>query len=283
MKYRYLYFALSLLIIVPGALSLYRYGLKLSIDFTGGSLLTLTNVTKPEEEVSPLLKDLPVISSTRVADRLSLDMKAISQADVDYLVASLSASPSAVVVENFETIGPVIGGETLKKTLYGLALASTLILLFVANAFKEVKFGVCAVIAMFHDSLVLLGSFSLLGHFFGIKVDLLFVTALLTILSFSVHDTIVVYDRIRELSHRESGLLLITLANRAATETIVRSLNNSLTIIFMLVALVLMGGESTRAFSLALLIGTVSGAYSSIFNAVPLLVVWDQIAKKINK
>ena len=133
---------------------------------------------------------------------------------------------------------------------------------------------------MLHDSLVLLGSFSLLGHFFGIEVDVLFVTAVLTILSFSTHDTIVVYDRIRELSHKNKGVAYVDLINQAVTETMVRSLNNSLTIIFMLIALFLIGGETTKFFSLALLIGTITGTYSSTFTAAPLLVVWEKVFNK---
>jgi preprotein translocase subunit SecF len=133
---------------------------------------------------------------------------------------------------------------------------------------------------MFHDSLVLIGLFSLFGHFWQAEIDFLFVTALLTILSFSVHDTIVVYDRIRE-SQRKFGGNLYDLANKAITETMVRSLNNSFTIIFMLVALVLLGGSTLKWFAVALLIGTVSGTYSSPFVAVPLLVTWDEIIQKV--
>jgi len=128
---------------------------------------------------------------------------------------------------------------------------------------------------MLHDSLILLGSFSLLGHFFGVQVDLLFVTAVLTTLSFSVHDTIVVFDRIRELSNTPAKE--VDNINQAITDTIVRSLNNSLTIIFMLLALLLMGASSTKHFILALLIGTIIGTYSSTFTAAPLLTVWTKI------
>lgn len=155
-----------------------------------------------------------------------------------------------------------------------------MLLLYISFAFKQLKYGVCALIAMFHDTIVLLGSFSLLGHFFGVEIDLLFVTAVLTILSFSVHDTIVVFDRIRELSHKNKNVDYVTLVNQAVTETMVRSLNNSLTIIFMLIALFLIGGETTKFFSLALLIGTVTGTYSSTFTAAPLLIVWNKIFAK---
>ncbi|MGB9613597.1 MAG: protein translocase subunit SecF, partial [Candidatus Margulisiibacteriota bacterium] len=158
--------------------------------------------------------------------------------------------------------------------------AAGFILLYVAWRFKDKKFGICAILAMFHDSLVLLGSFSLLGHFFGVEVDTLFVTAMLTILSFSVHDTVVVYDRIRESQKNLPHLPFEQLVNKAVTETLVRSLNNSLTIIFMLVALFLLGGETIRWFVAALLIGTISGTYSSPFTAAPLLVIWEQLKSK---
>ena len=170
----------------------------------------------------------------------------------------------------------------VKKTFYAMIISAVLILLWVAIQFKSFKFGVSAVLAMFHDSLVLIGSFALLGHFFGAEVDFLFVTAALTILSFSVHDTIVVYDRIRE-SQKKVGGRLYDLANKAVTETMVRSLNNSFTIIFMLVALLLLGGETIKWFAAALLIGTISGTYSSPFVAVPILVTWDEITRKLKR
>jgi preprotein translocase subunit SecF len=146
----------------------------------------------------------------------------------------------------------------------------------VAYRFSELKYGVCAALAMFHDSLVLFGVFSLLGHFLGVEVDVLFVTAVLTILSFSVHDTIVVYDRIRELRHSQRGMRYEDLVDLAVTETLSRSMNNSMTIIFMLFVLWIFGGSTIQWFVFALLIGTVTGTYSSTFTAAPLLVVWDE-------
>jgi preprotein translocase subunit SecF len=161
-------------------------------------------------------------------------------------------------------------------------VAAGAILLWVALQFKSLKFGASAIIAMFHDSFILIGTFSLLGHFMQVEVDFLFITALLTTLSFSVHDTIVVYDRIRESQKVHAGDLK-DLANRAISETMVRSLNNSFTIIFMLVALVLLGGTTIKWFAVALFIGTILGTYSSPFVAVPLLVTWDEIIKKIRR
>ena len=182
---------------------------------------------------------------------------------------------SVTTPQGFEYVGPSIGQETIRKTVISIILAVTTLLVYISFTFKKLKFGVCAILAMLHDSLILLGSFSLLGHFFGVQVDLLFVTAVLTTLSFSVHDTIVVFDRIRELSNTPAKE--VDNINQAITDTIVRSLNNSLTIIFMLLALLLMGASSTKPFILALLIGTIIGTYSSTFTAAPLLTVWTKI------
>ena len=148
-------------------------------------------------------------------------------------------------------------------------------MIWVAYQFKSLKYGVSAILAMFHDSLVVFGLFSILGHFFGAEIDFLFVTALLTILSFSVHDTIVVYDRIRELQKKLGGDFY-ALVNNALTETMVRSLNNSFTIIFMLLALILLGGTTIRWFAVALFIGTISGTYSSPFIATPFLILFKR-------
>ena len=148
--------------------------------------------------------------------------------------------------------------------------------------FKSFKFGLSAVLAMLHDSLVVIGTYSLFGHFFGAEVDLLFVTALLTILSFSVHDTIIVYDRIRE-SKKNFGDSLYDLANKATSETMVRSLNNTFVLVFMMIALLLLGGETIKWFVATLLVGSISGAYSSPFVAVSILVTWDELQKKLKK
>jgi len=162
-------------------------------------------------------------------------------------------------------------------------LAAGFILLYVASQFKDKLFGICAILAMFHDTFILIGGWSILGHFFQVEVDTLFVTAVLTILSFSVHDTVVVYDRIRESQKTGVKGSFEELVDKGVNETLARSLNNSMTIIFMLVALFLMGGASIRWFVLALLIGTISGTYSSTFVAAPLLVSFDKMRKRGRK
>ncbi len=276
MKYKLLYFILSLLIILPGTYSLLRYGLKFSVEFTGGSVLSFT--AKPDISIETL-KQAMVYNHLSLRDfdhqnnLWRLTTSPLSQEQESKLIATLSQH-SQIQVKEFYTVGATLGKELVLKTIYGLLLAASLILIYIALRFRNFKFGVSAVVAMLHDALVLLGVFSLLGHFYNLKVDSLFVTAVLTVLSFSVYDTVVVYDRIRELQKHHPYLDFETIVNRAVVEIISRSLNNSLTIIFMLLAMYLLGGSTIRNFVLALLIGTVSGTYSSTFNAVPLLVVW---------
>lgn len=256
MRYRFLYLAISLIVILSGVFSIVFWGVKFGIDFTGG---TLIEYKLPNGEVK------------------SEKYGQLSEAEINNIKAEIK--DNGATEESFEAVGPTVGPELVKKTIYGLLISSTAILLWVAYQFKNIKFGVSAVIATLHDALVLIGVYSIFGHFFGAEFDFLFVTALLTIISFSVHDTIVVYDRIRELQ-KKSGGDIKELANTALTETMVRSVNNSFTIIFMLIALILMGGETTKWFSVALLIGTISGTYSSPFVAVPILVTWEELGKR---
>jgi len=289
MKFKWLYFLLSALILVPGMISLVLFGLKPSIDFVGGSLLELkfeenqSLVVDYQKTIEDSGFDVYSIQSSGEKEFL-IRMKPITKDDVSLIKAALAEKFEEMPEEvRFETVGPTLGRELLIKTIAAIIFAAVAILGYVAWAFKKAKFGICAIIAMFHDSLVMLGIFSLLGHFYGVEVDTLFVTALLTILSFSVHDTVVVYDRIRESQKRHPGANFIDLVNKAITETLARSLNNSMTIIFMLLALYLLGGETIKWFIFALLVGTISGTYSSTFTAAPLLVVWDELEKKIRK
>ena len=279
MKHTTIYLLISALVIIPGIYSLARFGLKLSIEFTGGTRLSLNQVQNPDEVITSFKAYSPTVEN-KSDQSITIKTQTIEQSTVQKQLDQLKTTNPDISLADFETIGPALGRETIFKTLNALAIASLLLLAYISLAFKQLKYGVCAVLAMFHDTAVLLGTFSLLGHFFNVEIDLLFVTAVLTILSFSVHDTIVVYDRIRELSKKNKGGSYISLINQAVTETMTRSLNNSLTIIFMLVALFLLGGESTRYFSLALLIGTITGTYSSTFTAAPLLVVWDRFLGK---
>lgn len=180
--------------------------------------------------------------------------------------------------------GSVVANEVILRSILAVLLASAGILLYLAWAFRKVKqpwrYGVCAVIAILHDVLVVVGIFAILGYFVKIEVDALFITALLTVIGFSVHDTIVVFDRIRENQIRYPGERFSSTVNYSLVQTLARSLNTSLTVIFTLSALYLFGGATIRNFVLALLIGIVSGTYSSIFNASMLLVIWNEWEEK---
>lgn len=277
MRYWWLYFIISLAVIIPGSYSLIVYGLKPSIDFTGGTTI-VWDLQTDEDNLRKIARDdnISIQSISHKNDTWTIGTKALDREAYQ----TFKAKFEGVKELSFDTVGPSLGGELIRKTLYAILLAASLILFYVAYRFKNIKFGVSAILAMLHDSLVLLGVFSLLGHFMGVEVDTLFVTALLTILSFSVHDTIVVYDRIRELKKKHGYLEFEDIINRAVVETMGRSINNSLTIIFMLLAMYLLGGDTTKWFIGALLIGTVSGTYSSTFTAAPILIVWEKLTKK---
>ena len=287
LKYKKIYFLISGMVIGLGIYSLLSWGLRLGLDFRGGTILEYrfgkeisADITKKaiEEE------GIEVSSIQSLGDNTYLfKLPPVDISDKNKIKDVLSRiSETQADVLRYETVGPSVGPELVKKTIYAIIIASVAILIWVAIQFKSIKFGTSAIFAMFHDSFVLIGLFSFLGHFAGAEVDFLFVTALLTTLSFSVHDTIVVYDRVRE-TQKISGGDLVGLANRAITETMSRSLNNSFTIIFMLFALMLLGGATIKWFAVALFIGTVSGTYSSPFVAVPLLVIWDEVVKKVKQ
>jgi len=278
-KYRVIYLIISLAVIVPGIISLFRHGLEPAIDFTGGTEVEYQmNSVSPEQIKSAVSQKFSQVDVEQTSGQSYLirlpALNEVEKSDFEQIIKSLDGEASEL---RFETLGPILGKELLRKTFLGLILATVLILAYIAMAFRSLKFGVCATLATIHDTVVVLGAFSIFGQKYGVRVDSLFVTALLTVLSFSVHDTIVVFDRIRELAKIFKNDTSENLINKAVNETMIRSLNNSLTIIFMLVALILMGGESIRWFVIALLIGTVSGTYSSPFVATPLLLLWEKL------
>ena len=291
LRYKIIYFTLSITAIIISVYSLYSWGLNLGVDFRGGTILEykFEKEISTEEAIAKIEeKDLEVTAVQKTGEATYLfrmpPIEPEKKEQVKNALSELTAGPKSGEIDElrFETVGPSIGPELIKKTIYAITVAACAILLWVALQFKSLKFGASAILAMFHDSFILIGTFSLLGHFMQVEVDFLFITALLTTLSFSVHDTIVVYDRIRESQKVHAGDLK-DLANRAISETMVRSLNNSFTIIFMLVALVLLGGTTIKWFAVALFVGTILGTYSSPFVAVPLLVTWDEIIKKIRR
>jgi preprotein translocase subunit SecF len=282
---RRLFYLISLLIIVPGVVSLLiPPHLKLGVDFTGG---TLWELQFPQPVQPAQVKE--VLAGRGYGDAI---VQTSGERDVLIRAKEIQADQpvKAEIMQDlsrfgtptelrFETVGPVIGQEIAQRAFLAVGLASLGILAYIAWAFRKVehpvRYGVCAILALLHDALLVLGVFSILGHLFDVEVDSLFVTAVLTVIGFSVHDTIVVFDRIRENSRRLHGQPFDRIVNHSLIQTLGRSLATSLTVIFTLSALVLFGGVTTREFALALLIGIVSGTYSSIFNASALLVSWE--------
>lgn len=288
-----IYFLISLLVIIPGVISLFLWGLKLSIEFTGGSRMTLVFPQKVEqrtvEQIRNALEEEQIeVGTVQPSDNTAIIRTGpLNQQQNQTVITTLRNEVGEFEQETFETIGPTIGKETTQKAFYSLAIASVLIVLYIAFSFRKVprpasswRFGITAIIAVLHDVLLVLGLFSLLGHFYGVEIDSLFITALLTVIGFSVHDTIVVFDRMRENLLKVGGLSFADLANLSILQTLTRSLNTSFTTMLVLFTLLLFGGESIRWFIVALLVGVASGTYSSIFNAAPLLVVWQEWDEK---
>jgi len=284
---RYLYFAISLLIIIPGIISLGVWGLHPSIDFTGGSYLEL-KFDSPKEPLMPgeiqgmMAKmgfESALVQTSTDGTTLFIRTTEMSNEEKNALEAKLGERYGKFVEEQFTSIGPSVGKEVTQRATYAVVAAAVAILLYITYAFRSVsnpfRYGTCAIIAMVHDILVTVGVFSILAHFFGWQMDALFLTALLTVIGFSVHDTIVVFDRIRENSRRYRRLPYEKLVNHSIVQTLDRSINTQLTVMLTLFTLALFGGVTTRHFVIILLIGIFSGTYSSIFNASPILIVWE--------
>ena len=285
---RKLWFTISLLVIVPGLISLLFSGLKLGIDFTGGTLWEM-RFSQPATAVQietalhgAGLESVIVQQSGSAADEsflVRIPEVPEGSARKAELTKALQSEVGPFTELEYSTVGGALSTEIRNRAIIAVAIASVGILLYMAYAFRNTQnpllYGGSALVAMLHDILVVLGIFSILGVLFNVQIDALFITALLTVIGFSVHDTIVVFDRIRENLAKHSDNSFEAVVDYSLAQTLVRSLNTSLTVIFTLLALVLFGGGSTRLFVLALLIGITSGTYSSIFNASQLLVAWE--------
>jgi preprotein translocase subunit SecF len=293
---RYWFFLISAIVIVPGLISLaLPGGLRPGIDFTSGSYMTLrfeqsveqaavreafAEVGHHEAIVQRSEDGTYIVRTTPLAGEVRDESGEIETASGRQRVEDeLRRRFGSVTVLSFDQVSPIVATEIVRNSMLAVLAACAGILLYLSWAFRHVKdpwrFGVCAVVALLHDALAVLGIFSILGRIFAIELDALFITALLTVIGFSVHDTIVVFDRIRENSVRHQGEPFEDIVNHSLMQTMGRSLTTSLTVLLTLFTLWLFGGVTIRNFVLALLIGIASGTYSSIFNASMLLVIWE--------
>ena len=283
---RYFFFGLSLLIIISGLVLLFVKGVPLSIDFTGGSLLEVSfngQSPEPSEIISVYdsanIRDVQV--QTSEAGSYIIRSQFLNNEQRDEVINSLTESIGEVNVIRFDSVGPSIGEQVTSRAAVAVAIASLLVVLFIAWSFRGVqnafRYGVCAILAMIHDVAIIFAITGFGAWLFGWEIDSLFLTALLTVIGFSMQDTIVVFDRIRENANIYRRLDYETLVNHSIVQTLQRSINTQLmTVEFLLLALAMFGGVTLQEFASILLIGLLSGTYSSIFIAAPILVLWEK-------
>ena len=294
-RWYYLSVSLALMLIAATALALWQ--LRPGIEFTSGSQFTIefTERSVSQAEVRSALADLGH-PEARVqgagSNRYLIRTKELENAppisggegptvdgEIDSIMASLQQRFGAVTRAEFSTVSGTVSSEIVRNATIAVVAASVMILLYIWWAFRELdkpfRYGACAIIAVVHDALIVLGLFAILGQFNNVEVDVAFLTAILTVIGFSVHDTIVVFDRMREIIRNDPYIPFNEAVNSAMTDTLARSLNTSLVVIFTTLAMLLLGGETIRYFLLALLVGVVAGTYSSIGVSVQALVAWE--------
>ena len=275
------FFAFSLVIILPGIISMALFGFRLGIDFQGGNQLNLTfNQPVQATAVQREMDTFNVEATVQQAgpSGVLVTTKPLSNSQESQIRLDLANKFGGGIKDiSTEFVGPVIARELVTGAGLLIAIASVLIVLYLSFRFNF-KFAVCAILALLHDVFVLTGAFSIIGHFTALgEINTLFVTAALTVIGFSVHDTIVIFDRIRENVRVAGRLNFEQTVNLSIVQSLSRSINTSMTVVFVLVALFLISPPNIKGFTLALLIGIISGTYSSIFNASPLLVVWRRL------
>ncbi|MCD6528286.1 protein translocase subunit SecF [bacterium] len=291
LKYKKIYFFFSGILILASIGCLIVFGLKWGIEFTGGSVLKIEyRETRPGiDEIKEALASFNLQETVQPLGEkgVVIKMKYISDDVRKKIIEKLKEKGEIEEKIDFESIGPVIGQEIKEKTKIAIVLALIAILLYIAFAFRRVsypvkswQYGISALIALFHDILIPLGVFSLLGKFYNIQITIPVITALLTILGYSINDTVVVFDRIRENLLKREGVTFEDTVNLSLNQTLTRSINTSLTTLFALFAIFFFGGETLRYFSLTLILGIISGTYSSIFLASPFIVSWRNWQEK---
>ena len=287
---RKIWYTISSILVIASVVVWLMYGLTPGIDFTGGSLLQVRypDAAPVAEDIGTQLEAIEIGEViVQPSDETTVILKTpfLSNEQRQLVLDTLG---EGVTEESFESIGPTIGQELREKAITAIIMVLVAIVIYVAIVFRKVSkgpvpawaYGITALVALFHDIIITMGVFILLGHFYGVEMNVMFITALLTILGFSVNDTIVVFDRIREGLKRSKQESFEGVINESINFTMMRSLNTSITTLVVLTALLLFGGETIRYFILALIIGIAAGTYSSIFVASPLLLVWQRILRK---
>lgn len=286
-SHRKIFYCISAILVVASIISLFTWGLKLGIDFTGGSLLEVNfKEARPNnDEIRQTLAELNLgeFDLLPIGEKnLILKFKHVDE-PTHVIVVNKLKSLKDLEEKRFETIGPSIGNEMKRRALLSILVVLLMIIAYIAWTFRKVSkpvssfyYGIASIIALFHDVIIPPGIFAILGHFYGTEINLLFITGLLTVLGFSVHDTIVVFDRIRENLRKGHFDDFETTVNESIKQTFSRSVATSLTVLLTVLAIYLFGGESTKEFALLLIFGLFFGTYSSIFIASPLLVSWEK-------
>jgi len=293
-KYRKIFYALSLVLLALSVFAIARYGLNLGTDFIGGTLLEVKyEEGRPElEELNSVVLDLglgSILIQPTGEQNYTLKLRNISETEKEALFEALTLDGKKTFTqERLSEVGPTLGKELRNKGVVAITLVVLLIILYIAFVFRQVskhhvkswKYGVAAIVALTHDIIISAGAMALLGHFSGAEADALFLTALLTILGLSVNDTIVVFDRIRENLHRHPTVKFEEVVGISLRETYIRSINTTVVIVIVLVSLLVWGPASTYYFALILLIGMMVGTYSSIFIASNILISWEKFGRR---
>ncbi|MFA6160814.1 MAG: protein translocase subunit SecF [Patescibacteria group bacterium] len=290
-KYRWLWYLISFVLVGSSIAFLAIFGLKQGIDFAGGSLLVVRfagerpSTVDAEKSVASLNLGGIVIQPVGDTD-MSFRLKDMDEEMHQQFIRQMKQTYGDITELRFDSIGPVIGQELRSKSIIALIIVFIAILLYIAYAFRKVsvpikswKYGAITAFTAFHDVIVPVGLFALLGKVHGLEIGTSFVAAVLTVMGFSIHDTIVVLDRVRENLQRTTGVFE-NIVNTSLLQTIVRSLNTTISTLLALVAVYFFGGDSIKDFSLALIVGIATGAYSSIFIAAPLLITWHKFDLK---
>jgi len=288
---KWLYFLISGLLVVPGVVFLALGGLRPGVEFRGGTLLDIRfDGPPPTFEVDEFFASIghaEALVQGAEGGRIQVRTAEMQAEEITTVQRALAAKYGARLRDlASSTVSPSFSAELIRNAIQAIVVASVLIVLLIAFSFRQYgwsafRYGIAAIIALLHDTLVLLGLFAALGYFFNVEVDSLFVTAVLTVMGFSVHDTIVVFDRIRENLRLNPGEALNPVINFSIMQTMARSVVTGVTTLLVLVAIYLYGGFSIRSFALALIVGIVAGTYSSIFNAAQIISLWQEIEDRL--